>query len=441
MTTDIKDITGSADPMGELETIEKMISGELQGPQYCPPGWLFAMRITGTGAIDRSTKEDKAEGKRRVVVRPFNLFASPEAMQRYIGVPVIMDHPDGMPVIKDDAEYQKRIAGAVIRPFIRGNEVWGIVRIRTDEALLAIQKGIDSSSPSMITDSEAIVNDYGIMVEVENNLLAVDHLAIVQNGRWDAVSDGKGIALNVFNDSAETEEPMAEENKPAETEEVKADEAQEETKAPEVAEEAKADACDPKADEAPMVQAAEDAQFAALNQRIAELEAKLAAPAPAVEEAPQADSFEAASPAITPAGEPEVTTTEKPVMLTADEAQELSRLEEEGRAMHEVCADSRVIEAKNYASVSAYLDAQINHFAGKVAAKHPQVSAMADGATTIATKKLVLSSIYKVVADSAAVIRAEMPAMWTGETQLKGGASKATLINFVPALREQHMKE
>ena len=50
---------------------------------------------------------------------------------------------------------------------------------------------------------------------------------------------------------------------------------------------------------------------------------------------------------------------------------------------------------------------------------------------------LVQDLAKKIAAD----IRAEMPAMWTGETQLKGGASKATLINFVPALREQHMKE
>lgn len=433
-------------PLTELDTIQAMIDGKLPSPQQSGAGILFDMRITGTGFIER---KDEA-GRPVQVLRPASVFASDEALQRYVATPVILEHPEAG--IMQAGDFRNQIAGIVVKPYLAGAEVRAICRIYTKEAIEAIASGIDSTSPSMITYSEPIGKTYGKMIEAEKELLSVDHLAIVADGRWDQKTGGKGIKINLFNDSKELD--MSEEIK---------DHLPKVDEVPEAVAEVKPEAvAECKADETPAEQKMEDDKLASLQKQLNDVQSVIAAltapkadevpevaPVPEVAAVPDAVT-EQSAPADVPA-ETEAAVIAAPVEesnemaqmpeLTADEAKELSRLEEEARGFHTIAADSRAISARQFGSVEKYADALIGHFAKKVEKIAPNVKAMVDGATTVESKKLVLSKIYSIMADSKADVRDQKQAFWGQEEIGRGGATTATLFNFVDALAQRHMEQ
>lgn len=433
----------SAAPQTELEIIDAMIAGQLPSPQQSHSGILFDMRITGTGFVER---QDEA-GNTINVLRPASVFASDEALQRYVAMPVILEHPKAG--VMQDGDFQKQIAGIVVKPYLVGSEVRGICRIYTREAIEAIASGIDSTSPSMITFSEPLDNSYGKMIETEKHILSVDHLAIVADGRWDEKSGGKGIKINLFNDSKDSDMP----------DEIKPD-------LPKVDEVPEAVATKPEAvpevkqDETPAEQKQEDDKLASLQKQLDDVQKVIAAltvpavPAPIADAVPEVpdvpevaavpDSVMEQTAPAAPVAEIEPEKKDEPDMmpeLSADEAQELSRLEEEARGFHTIAADSRTLSARQFGSVAKFLPALIEHFGKKVEGVDKNVRAMVDGATTIQSQKLVLSKIYSIMADSKSDVRAEKQAFWSQEEPGRGGVSTATLYNFVDVMAQRHMEQ
>src|SRR5487761_1073104 len=111
--------------MDELGVARAIIAGELASPQKYGNFWLFAVRVTGTGAAYRS-------GLDEYVWRSPEDYLNEDFIARCGGLPVIFEHPEKRRAL-DSREFADRIVGSIMLAYIRDDEVWGIARIY-DEA-------------------------------------------------------------------------------------------------------------------------------------------------------------------------------------------------------------------------------------------------------------------------------------------------------------------
>ena len=180
----------------ELDVGKLMAEGILSSPQVYANMHLLNIRITGTGLAFRS-----AIGEH--VWRDAALYLNDEFLQRCNGLTVIMDHPDTS--ILDSKEYKNRAIGAVMLPYIKGDEVWGIAKIYDDEAIAEICEGDISTSPSVVFDETSgnttLTTENGEPLLIEGKAFLLDHIAIVTKARgsrgvWDKGGSPKGVELN-----------------------------------------------------------------------------------------------------------------------------------------------------------------------------------------------------------------------------------------------------
>jgi hypothetical protein len=174
--------------MVEIDVAKAMAAGELVSPQTYESITLFAVRITGTGKSYRHKLDEH-------VWRDPILYLNPEFLERCNGLPVIMEHPPGS--VLDSKEFNKRMVGTILYPYIKGEEVWGIARIMDDAAIKMLSDAQLSTSPAVTFDyrSENIegTTKNGEKILIEGKPSLVDHLAICMEGVWDKSGPPVGI--------------------------------------------------------------------------------------------------------------------------------------------------------------------------------------------------------------------------------------------------------
>ena len=180
----------------EFAVAELMRDGILPSPQIYANIYLVDLRITGTGVAYRSKLGE-------FLYRDAALYQNPEFLARCNGLPVIMEHPEG--AILNPQEFKERICGAIMLPYIKGEDVNGIARIYSAEAIAAMEiarstgKAI-STSPSVVFDESSgnvkFTTENGKNLLIEGKPPLLDHLAICGVGVWDKGGPATGVTLN-----------------------------------------------------------------------------------------------------------------------------------------------------------------------------------------------------------------------------------------------------
>lgn len=173
--------------MDELSIAKAIRAGELASPQRYGNLMLVAMRITGTGAAYR-------RGLDEFVWRDPSLYLNPEFLERCMGLPVILMHPEDSTL--NTEEFRKRIVGTIMMAYTLGDEVWGIAKILDMDVAQMIEEERMSTSPAVVVRSaEPGVNmTLGkSKLLIEGKPILLDHLAICPHGVWDKGGEPSGI--------------------------------------------------------------------------------------------------------------------------------------------------------------------------------------------------------------------------------------------------------
>jgi 8-oxo-dGTP pyrophosphatase MutT (NUDIX family) len=197
--------------MDELGVARAMEAGQLTSPQVYENVHLWLIRITGTGAAYRRPKFDE-KGKKvfdgEFVWRDPSIYLTDDFVARCNGLAVILSHPAGATL--DSKEFQDRAVGAVLLPFVRGDEVWGIAKVYDDLANELMRSDeFKSTSPAVcfrdpdVNDTIELEDGSKLLIEGKPSLL--DHVAICKQGVWDKGGEPRGV----INDSEEPERKQA----------------------------------------------------------------------------------------------------------------------------------------------------------------------------------------------------------------------------------------
>lgn len=175
--------------MDELGIARAMAAGELAGPQKYQNLWLFPIRITGTGMAYRTKWKE-------YVWRDSSLYLNDEFLARIAGLPVIWEHPPTD--VLDSKEYAKRVIGAVMLPYIKGEDVWAVVRVHDEEAAQEMANEQLSTSPAVVlrdADATKLQTENGETILVEGKPTLVDHIAVCGAGVWDKQGPPTGVDM------------------------------------------------------------------------------------------------------------------------------------------------------------------------------------------------------------------------------------------------------
>lgn len=200
-----------AEDRTELDVAKAIRDGALPSPQRFMNLWLFAMRITGTGAAYRDKDNEYSW-------RDPKEWTAPEFLDRCNGLPVIFDHPTAGLLDSEGDEYANRVVGAIMLPYAKGEEAWGIARIQDDATAELLQNVQLSTSPGVSanwgTDADRtnllrIKLDDGSKLLVEGKPSFVCHLAICKRGVWDKNGAPTGIDGGLMTDEEKREKEKA----------------------------------------------------------------------------------------------------------------------------------------------------------------------------------------------------------------------------------------
>ena len=184
-----------ASAVTEYDIADLMKDSILPSPQMFANVMLLAMRITGTGMAYRSSIGEH-------VWRDPSLYLNDEFLKRCQGLTVLMDHPDSS--VLDAEEYKNRSVGAIMLPYIKGDEVWGVAKIYDDTAAQEILEGDISTSPGVVFDkfsgNTTLTTEGGEPLLIEGVPFLLDHIAIVtkshgSKGVWDKGGEPAGVLL------------------------------------------------------------------------------------------------------------------------------------------------------------------------------------------------------------------------------------------------------
>jgi 8-oxo-dGTP pyrophosphatase MutT (NUDIX family) len=225
--------------MTETDLARAMVAGEYSSPQFFVNMWMFDIRITGTGVSYRSKDEE-------YVFRPPDEYLNEDFLARCNGLPVIVDHPENANL--NSEEFKKRSVGSVMLPYIKGDEVWAIVRIYDEATATLMSTEQLSTSPNVVFRNPKIENtvvtlDNGEKGLIEGNPKLLDHIAICEVGVWDKGGPPTGVSTINVQESDMNEDVKAKADAEAKEEleaKAKAD-AEEQAKADAEEEKSKAD--------------------------------------------------------------------------------------------------------------------------------------------------------------------------------------------------------
>ncbi len=176
----------------ELDVALEIHDGKLESPQKYGNITLFDVRITGTGVSFRQAHNE-------FVLRKPELYLNDEFLMRCQGLPVILEHPEAASL--NSEEFSDRIIGTTLLPYIKGSEVWGIVKIYDDAAAKIMSEHQTSTSPAVVFYDPAANEkmDLGdgkhLLIEGKPSLL--DHLAVVEHGVWDKGGKPSGVKSGI----------------------------------------------------------------------------------------------------------------------------------------------------------------------------------------------------------------------------------------------------
>lgn len=188
--------------MTETELARAMVAGDYSSPQFFVNMWMFDIRITGTGTSYRSKDEE-------YVFRPPEEYLNDEFLARCNGLPVIVDHPENANL--NSEEFKKRAVGSVMLPYIKGDEVWAIVRIYDEATATLMSQEQLSTSPNVVFRNPKLENtvvtlDNGEKGLIEGNPKLLDHIAICEVGVWDKGGPPTGVSTTNVQEPEMTEE-------------------------------------------------------------------------------------------------------------------------------------------------------------------------------------------------------------------------------------------
>lgn len=193
----------------ELDIARRIRDGELDSPLKFHNVWMVNLRITGTGLAYRSSIGEH-------VWRNPDIYLNDEFLARCNGLSVIVNHPDELTL--NDAEFENRIVGSAMLPYIKNDEVWAVCRVYSDEIVEEIRKGEVSTSPTVIFGEDSgniLINPEGTdeAVLLEGKPFLIDHIALVTkehgtNGVWDKNSVPEGIDISNTGESDMTPEEL-----------------------------------------------------------------------------------------------------------------------------------------------------------------------------------------------------------------------------------------
>lgn len=188
--------------MDELGIARAMAAGDLVSPQHYENLALFAMRITGTGTSFREKINEH-------VYRPPEKYLTQDFLDRCNGLPVIWEHPKMATL--DTEEFAARAIGAIMLPYFKDEEVWGIAKIHDHQAAELMENNQLSTSPAVVfrdpTVNEKVKLTDGSTLLIEGKPSLLDHLAICKLGVWDKGGDASGILTETREDSAMPDDP------------------------------------------------------------------------------------------------------------------------------------------------------------------------------------------------------------------------------------------
>jgi 8-oxo-dGTP pyrophosphatase MutT (NUDIX family) len=172
----------------ELGVARMMAAGTLTSPQHYENVALFDIRITGTGVAYR-------EAHNEFVHRSPDNYLNPEFLARCNGLPVIWEHPEKS--LLTSKEFGDRVVGSVFLPYIKGDEVWAVVKVWDSSAIKALENGQLSTSPA-VNFKDATVNsklalEDGSVLLIEGKPSLLDHLAFCERGVWDKGGAPSGV--------------------------------------------------------------------------------------------------------------------------------------------------------------------------------------------------------------------------------------------------------
>src|ERR1700678_3381970 len=175
--------------LDELGVAEAMVKGDLPSPQKYGQFWLFDIRITGTGLAYRV-------GRKEFVWRDKALYLNERFLKRANGLPVIFDHPE-KPAL-DSEEFSARIVGTTFIPYVKGDDVWAIVKIYDAPAGELLLDEQMSTSPAVVfkastSTNETVELDNGETLLIEGEPALLDHIALCEQGVWDKGGPPTGV--------------------------------------------------------------------------------------------------------------------------------------------------------------------------------------------------------------------------------------------------------
>ena len=188
--------------MTETDLARAMVAGEYSSPQFFRNMWLFDIRITGTGTSYRSKDEE-------YVYRPPENYLNDDFLARCSGLPVIVDHPEKATL--DSKEFDDRVVGTVLLPYIKGDEVWAIARIYDKATATLMSQEQLSTSPSVVfrnpdVENSTVTLDGGQTLLIEGKPCLLDHIAICEVGVWDKGGPPSGVSTTNVQEPEMTEE-------------------------------------------------------------------------------------------------------------------------------------------------------------------------------------------------------------------------------------------
>ena len=190
--------------LDELGIARAIRDGSLASPQLYHNMALFALRITGTGTAYRKSLKE-------YVWRDPNLYLNNDFLARCNGLPVIVEHPEGDSL--NSAEFQDRVIGSIMLPYVKGDEVWGVARIYDKTAIMMMRNHQLSTSPAVVfrdpdVNTTTKLED-GATLLIEGHASLLDHLAICEQGVWDKGGSPAGVKLSNKDKTMTEEEQKA----------------------------------------------------------------------------------------------------------------------------------------------------------------------------------------------------------------------------------------
>lgn len=237
----------------DKDVIDSYINGSLNGIYVQDTSFFIKLRVTGLGVTKRLDEEASKENliqailktsalapyalqnmdikelsaiAKELKIQPLNFvryklvdrkeqdFATPEVLELYNGLPILLDHPEGNTLLNFENLANNTIVGSVVKAFKLNNAVFAVARIY-DLSVLDVLKRFKSTSPALVT----------VEVEENGNLKELpfyfNHLALVQNGHWDQIADyaiddskiiiekGDNMAIEVVEKTDSITDPVA----------------------------------------------------------------------------------------------------------------------------------------------------------------------------------------------------------------------------------------